>query len=247
MDIKQYLDATFLKTAAQSELEESAHTEIVLNFIIDTINEKHKCVMIRPEFVSIAKAQVLKHKSHVLVGTVISFPEGDNTTEQKLQEAQTAIDNGADELDFVIDYISFKNGKIDYIKEQVFNCTKLAIDNFKTAKWIIETAALTPAEIVKLSTLIKNVIMKNFDEKFYDKIFVKSSTGFYKTETGIPNGATKDAIIIMLENASPLPVKASGGVRNTEEAIEMIRLGVKRIGTSSANAIANGWESQSDY
>jgi deoxyribose-phosphate aldolase len=69
---------------------------------------------------------------------------------------------------------------------------------------------------------------------------VKSSTGFYKTENNQPNGATVPSIILMLENTSPLPVKAAGGVRTYDEAVEMIRLGVKRIGTSAAKTIANG-------
>jgi deoxyribose-phosphate aldolase len=82
--------------------------------------------------------------------------------------------------------------------------------------------------------------MANFKEDCYSNVFVKSSTGFYATENNKPNGATKHTIIIMLENASPLPVKAAGGVRTYEEAEEMIRLGVKRIGTSAAKTIANG-------
>ena len=76
---------------------------------------------------------------------------------------------------------------------------------------------------------------------------MKSSTGFYKTKNDLPNGATVPSIKIMLENASPLPVKAAGGVRTYDEAIQMIELGVKRIGTSGAKAIANGEESSSQY
>ncbi|MNR41169.1 Deoxyribose-phosphate aldolase [compost metagenome] len=63
----------------------------------------------------------------------------------------------------------------------------------------------------------------------------------------MPNGANVPVIIIMLENASPLPVKAAGGVRSYEDAIEMIRLGVKRIGTSAAKAIANGENTPNQY
>jgi deoxyribose-phosphate aldolase len=69
---------------------------------------------------------------------------------------------------------------------------------------------------------------------------VKSSTGFYTTGDGIPNGATFSGIKLMLENSYPLPVKASGGVRTLQEAQQMIALGVKRIGTSSAKAIVTG-------
>ena len=78
-------------------------------------------------------------------------------------------------------------------------------------------------------------------------VFVKSSTGFYVTENGLPNGATKESIIMMLENAYPLSVKAAGGVRTFEEAVAMIRLGVKRIGTSAAKSIANGHDATCDY
>ena len=97
------------------------------------------------------------------------------------------------------------------------------------------------------SALIKNLVITNFKEENYASVFVKSSTGFYKTENNLPNGATVPTIALMLENASPLPVKAAGGVRTYEEAVEMIRLGVKRIGTSGAKAIANGQKAEGGY
>ena len=77
--------------------------------------------------------------------------------------------------------------------------------------------------------------------------FVKSSTGFYVTLNNEPNGATVDTIKIMLENASPLPVKAAGGVRSYADAVEMIQLGVQRIGTSGAKAIIDGITTQNEY
>lgn len=95
--------------------------------------------------------------------------------------------------------------------------------------------------------MIKNIVISNFKEDDYASVFVKSSTGFYETQNGEPNGATIPAIIMMLENASPLPVKAAGGVKSYQKAIEMIRLGVKRIGTSSAKAIANGENTTNQY
>jgi deoxyribose-phosphate aldolase len=121
------------------------------------------------------------------------------------------------------------------------------LDNDKVVKWIIEVAALTDEQIIQLSTLVKNIVVANFKEEKFSSVFVKSSTGFYKTENNLPNGATISAIELMLENASPLPVKAAGGVRTYEEAVEMIQLGVKRIGTSGAKAIANGQSAQGEY
>ena len=91
------------------------------------------------------------------------------------------------------------------------------------------------------------MVVSNFKDEMYQQVFVKSSTGFYVTENNLPNGATVPAIIMMLENASPLSVKAAGGVRTYEEAVQMIKLGVKRIGTSSALAIVSGEESDSNY
>ena len=172
---------------------------------------------------------------------------GNGTLEDKLAEAKQAIENGVDDLDYVVDYEAFKRGEIDIVKEQVLQGTKLGLAHNKIVKWIIEVAALDNHQIVQLSALIKNVVIANFSEKEYDKVFVKSSTGFYKTPEGVPNGATVPTIKLMLENSCPLPVKAAGGVRTYDEAVEMVQLGVKRIGTSAAKAIANGEISNSDY
>lgn len=247
MNIKQYLDSTYLKTPEQANLSEEANTAVAETFIKEAIAEHFKLIMIRPEMVALARKSVDKAASAVLVGTVIDFPQGNSAIEDKLLEAQQAIDNGADELDFVIDYTAFKNGDSQKPKQEVLACTKLGLDNHKAVKWIIETAALNPMQIVQLSALIKNVVIANFDEKQYDKIFVKSSTGFYKTPNGEPNGATEESVRLMMENAYPLPVKASGGVRSLEEATQMLKLGVRRIGTSSAKTIADGGLSTNTY
>lgn len=247
MNIKQYLDSTYLKTAEQAELSSKRNKEVVIDVIQEAIDNNFKLVMIRPEYVKLAKEMIFKANSKVTVGTVIDFPKGDNSLEFKLAEAKKAILDNVDDLDFVIDYEAFKRGEVDLVKEQVLSCTKLGLENHKIVKWIIEIAALDDAQIIKLSALIKNIVVANFKENEYEHVFVKSSTGFYPTADGKPNGATYEAVKIMLENACPLPVKAAGGVRTYEEAVEMIKLGVKRIGTSSAKAIANGEVSQSDY
>lgn len=247
MDIKQYLDSTYLKTPEQAGISEAENETIVKGFVQEAIDEGFKLIMIRPDKVKLAKKMIVDAGSKVLVGTVIGFPEGNYSLEHKLQEAQKAVDDGADELDFVCDYEAFKKGEIDLVKEEVLKGTQLGLSNHKIVKWIIEIAALNSQQIMHLSCLVKNVVISNFSEDNYASVFVKSSTGFYKTENNLPNGATVPAIIMMLENASPLPVKAAGGVRTYEEAKEMIRLGVKRIGTSSAKAIANGEATNSDY
>lgn len=247
MNVKQYLDSTYLKTAEQAGITIKKNKEVVIDAIQEAIDNNFKLIMIRPEFVKLAKKMIVEANSKVNIGTVIDFPNGDSSLEFKLAEARKAIEDAADDLDFVVDYEAFKNGEINWVKEQVLACTKLGLENHKIVKWIIEVAALDDTQIIQLSVLIKNVVVAHFKENEYEHVFVKSSTGFYQTKDGKPNGATIETIKIMLENACPLPVKAAGGVRTFDEAIEMIKLGVKRIGTSSAKAIVNGEVSQSDY
>ena len=229
MNVKQYLDSTYLKTASQAGLSEAENTVVVKNAIVEAIQEGFKLIMIRPEYVALAKKMIVEANSVLLVGTVIDFPEGKSSLEDKIKEANEAIANGADDLDFVCNYEAFKNGDLDLIKKEILIGTQIGLANDKTVKWIIEVAALTDKEIIQLSSLIKHVVVSNFKEDDFESVFVKSSTGFYKTDDGVPNGATVPSIIMMLENASPLSVKAAGGVRSFEEAAEMIRLGVKRI------------------
>lgn len=247
MDIRQYLDSTYLKTAMQAGLSEQENTAAVEAAIDEAIEEDFKLIMIRPEMVKTACNRVAAAGSKVLVGTVIDFPDGRGSTENKLAGAMQAIEDGADELDFVIDYGSFKAGNVNLVRQQVLECTRLGLEHSKTVKWIIEVAALNGHEVVQLCALVKNVILSHFDEQDYSRVFVKSSTGFYKTEDGRPNGATLPAIKLMIENSFPLPVKAAGGVRNYDEALQMIALGVKRIGTSSAKAIVQGESSGGIY
>lgn len=247
MNIKQYLDSTYLKTPSQAGLSVEENTQVVKEFIQEAIDENFKLIMIRPDMVAMAHKMINQANSKVTIGTVIGFHEGTYSLEEKLAEANQAIIDGADDLDFVCNYDAFKRGEIDLVKNEVLEGTKLGLAHNKIVKWIIEVAALNSNQIIQISALIKNVVMANFKEDCYSLVFVKSSTGFYKTENGLPNGATVPTIIMMLENSSPLPVKAAGGVRTYDEAVEMIRLGVKRIGTSSAKAIANGQTATGGY
>lgn len=247
MNIRNYLDSTYLKTALQAGISEIENKKIALACTQEAINEKFKLVMIRPEYVQAAKEIIVAQNSDVLVGTVIGFHEGTATVHEKLNEAKKAIDDGVDELDYVVNFEAFKKGDTNTVKDEILQGTKLGLQHHKTVKWIIETAALDTHQIIQLSTLIKNVIISHFKESDYEKVFVKSSTGFYKTPEGMSNGATIEGITAMLENAFPLPVKASGGVRNLEDTMIMIQLGVKRIGTSNAKTIVDGLTSTEGY
>ncbi len=247
MNIKKYLDSTYLKTPEQSGLTEAETTEKVKEIIKEAIDNGFYLVMIRPNFVKMARQMIDKVGAQVKVGTVIGFPEGTLNYKLKLAEAQQAINDGADELDYVVNYEAFKKGEKDYVKKEVFEGTLLGIKNGKVVKWIIEVAALSPEQIAELTRLIRDVVVQTIGLDKAKRVFVKSSTGFYKTKDGKPNGATPESIKIMLDHAAPLPVKAAGGVRNYDEAVKMVEMGVQRIGTSSAKAIAEGGEAKGGY
>ena len=237
MRLEQYLDSTYLKTAEQAAISEEETEVIIIKLVEEAIAFNFKLVMIRANYISLAKALIIKKKSKVLVGTVIGFHEGTYSLKEKLIEAQKAIDLGVDDLDFVINYKAFQKGKISLVKEEVLKGTALGLQNNKTVKWIIEVAALNKEEIASISKLIKKITIDNFGLEKAKNVFVKSSTGFYKTDGRKSNGATFEAIKIMSENAKPLKIKAAGGVKTKNDALKMITLGVERIGTSSAKEI----------
>ncbi len=185
--------------------------------------------------------------ANVKVGTVIDFPGGTRPWKLKIAEAQKAINDGADELDFVVNYRAFMQGETDLVKKEIFEGSLLGLRNGKVVKWIIEAAALTDEQIAALTSLIRDTVLQTLGPDAADKVFVKSSTGFYPTKNGKPNGATPHNIAIMLEHASPLPVKAAGGIRNFTDALRYIEMGVKRLGTSSAKKIIKGENASGNY
>lgn len=240
MKLEQYLDSTYLKTAEQAAISLDQTKHIVISLIEEAINNKFKLVMIRPEFVSLAYRLIQDSSSNVLIGTVIGFHEGTKSIDDKLNEAVEAIKNNVDELDFVVNYNAFINGQVNLVKSEIYRGTKLALENNKIIKWIIEIAALNTKEIIGLTEIIRDVVLENFGKEKAKYVFVKSSTGFFKTNKGKPNGATLKAMKLIIEYAKPLQIKAAGGVKNYHDAVEMLELGVTRIGTSSAKAIMEG-------
>jgi len=237
MELAQYLDTTYLKKPSQANISEEETRANVIKLVEDAIEFNFKLVMIRANYISLAKEMINKANSTVQVGTVIGFHEGTYSLAEKLNEAQNAIDLGVGDLDFVINYKAFKKGNTNLVVEEIIKGTAIGLKNNKIVKWIIEVAALSNEQIASISSLIKNLVIENFGIDNAKNVFVKSSTGFYKTENGKPNGATFEAIKIMSDNARPLKVKAAGGVKTKNDVLKMITLGVERIGTSSAKEI----------
>ena len=233
VNIADYLDSTYLKTADEAGISEQETKEIVINSIQEAIQSKFACIMIRPEFVAMAKEMIESNKSKLKVGTVIDFPFGNNSTETKVEEAKSAIKNGAYDIDYVCDYNAFKRGDFEKFNHDIVEGSKIALQSKRIVKWIIETGALSTDEIREIARRISEIIQVNFPQNS-SKIFIKTSTGYYGGY-----GATAKDIKIIKSVAGNLQIKASGGVSNLKDCLDMIKAGATRIGTSKALLIYN--------
>ena len=233
VNIAGYLDSTYLKTSAEAGVSEIKTKEIVINAIKEAIDAKFACIMIRSEFIAIAKELIEKSKSKLKIGTVVDFPFGNSTTEQKIIEAKSAIESGAYDIDYVCDYNAFKRGAFAKFDSDILEGTKIVLGNKKIVKWIIETGALSVDEIRNIAKRISTLVQSNFP-KNANKVFIKTSTGYY----GGYGATVKDVKIIKLV-AGNLQLKASGGMSNLKDCLEMIKSGATRIGTSKAVSIYN--------
>lgn len=219
MKINKMIDHTYLKAFGTNEE-------------IDTLLKEakefdFKSVCVNPFWVK--KAYEALKGTDVLVCTVIGFPLGANTKETKVYETLNAIENGADEIDMVLNVGMVKEGNYEYIYEEVKALKEACKD--LTLKVILETCYLTKEEI-RLSS--EACMRANAD-------FVKTSTGF---GTG---GALVEDVKIMKEVAKDKQVKASGGVRNITDVKNMVEAGATRIGTSSGVKLVQGLEADTDY
>ncbi|MGY8917432.1 MAG: deoxyribose-phosphate aldolase [Flavobacteriales bacterium] len=233
VNIADYLDSTYLKTADEAGISEQETKEIVLNSIQEAIQSKFACIMIRPEFVAMAKEMIESNKSKLKVGTVIDFPFGNNSTETKVEEAKSAIKNGAYDIDYVCDYNAFKRGDFEKFNHDIVEGSKIALQRKRIVKWIIETGALSTDEIREIARQISEIIQVNFPQNS-SKVFIKTSTGYYGGY-----GATAKDIKTIKSVSGNLQIKASGGVSSLKDCLHMIKAGATRIGTSKALFIYN--------
>ena len=177
-------------------------------------------VCVKPCHVPLA-ARVLQG-SDVRVSTVIGFPHGSNCTEIKVAEAHRAICDGAVELDMVLNIGELRSGNTDYVRADIKGVVDAAHPQGALVKVILENAYLTDEQKITACHLV--------EEAGGD--FVKTSTGF------APGGATLDDVRLMRQNVGPrIQVKAAGGVRSLEAALEMIDAGVTRMGATVTAAI----------
>lgn len=185
-------------------------------------------VCVNPAWVKLCAEQLAE--TPVKVCTVIGFPLGASTSATKAFETVDAIENGAEEIDMVLNIGALKAGQFDVVRDDIRAVVEAA--NGTLVKVILETCLLTDEEKVKGCQLS---VQAGAD-------FVKTSTGF---STG---GATVEDIALMRKTVGPhIGVKASGGVRSLEDMIKMIEAGATRIGASSGVAIMKGINSDSSY
>lgn len=188
---------------------------------MEAINHKFGAVCVNPYYVRYCKE--LLRDSDVKVATVIGFPLGANTKEIKAMEAKDAIINGADEIDMVINIGALKAGDYSTVKEDI-EVVVNAHDEKALVKVIIETCLLTDEE--------KRIACQLSMDAGAD--YVKTSTGFSTA------GAKVDDVKLMKSVVGDrLGIKASGGIRDLETALEMIEAGATRLGTSSGIKIVN--------
>ncbi|MCR4417298.1 MAG: deoxyribose-phosphate aldolase [Ignavibacteria bacterium] len=174
-------------------------------------------VCVNPGFVKFCYEQL--KNTDVKVCTVIGFPLGATTTETKRFEAHQAIENGAEELDMVINIGMLKSGKYDYVFNDIQQVVLEAKPKRVLVKVIIETCLLTDEEKIKACLIAKDA----------GADFVKTSTGFSK------GGATAgDVALMKYVVGGSVGVKASGGIRSREDAELMIASGADRIGASAS-------------
>lgn len=186
-------------------------------------------VCVNPGWVAYAAEQL--QGTGVDICTVIGFPLGASTSETKAFETKDAIAKGATEVDMVINISALKDGKDDYVEQDIRAVVEAAAGK-ALVKVIIETCLLTDDEKVRAC---QAAVQAGAD-------FVKTSTGF---STG---GATPEDIALMRRTVGPdVGVKASGGVRSLEDMQKMIEAGATRIGASSGVKIMQGGQSTSSY
>jgi len=206
-DLARLIDHTLLKS--ETKIED------IKKLCEEALKYQFYSVCINPCYVKTAK-EFLKN-SDIKICTVISFPLGASTIKTKIYEATEAIENGADEIDMVMNIGMFKSNRYEYIYEEISSIKK-AIE-YRILKVIIETSILSEEEKIKASEIIK-----------------KSGANFVKTSTGFSQGGVtkEDVLLIRKSVGDNFGIKASGGIKTYQQAVELIKAGATRIGSSSS-------------
>ena len=219
MDIK-----TILSKVDHTLLKQTATWEEIETLIDEAVENGVASVCIPASYVKRAKEYA---GDKLVVCTVIGFPNGYSTTATKVFETKEAIDNGATEIDMVININELKNKNYDFVLNEIKEIKEACGDNI--LKVIIETALLTEEEKIKMCKIVSD---SGAD-------YIKTSTGFSTA------GATFEDIKLFADHvADHVKIKAAGGINSIEDAKKFIELGADRLGTSRLIKLANNEEAE---
>ena len=213
MKLNQYIDHTLLKP--------DASPRAVIKLCQEAINYEFYAVCVSGCYANLAAEQI--RQSKVKLAVTIGFPLGSSTSEAKVQEARIAVEQGADEIDMVLNIGFLKAGLTEEVEEEIRSIK--SVIGGKILKVILETCYLSNSEITTACRIAEKA----------GADFVKTSTGFGTA------GATLEHIKLMKQSIGDhMKIKASGGIRDKETAVEYINAGADRIGTSSGIQIVSG-------
>lgn len=215
MKLSKYIDHTLLKPES---------TEEQVNQIIKEAKDNDfASVMINPYWVKHTHEQLKDTDVHT--ATVIGFPLGANTTDIKVAEAKKAMEDGADELDMVLNIGELKGNNLDAVESDIVAVVEAGHAQNKIVKVIIETSLLNDNEKVIATKLV-----------------MKAGADFVKTSTGFSTAGAKVEDVKLLKKTvgDAIGVKASGGIHSKAEAMSMIAAGATRLGTSASIKIIEG-------
>jgi deoxyribose-phosphate aldolase len=210
IDIASYVDQAVLKTeATRKEIEKLCD---------DAIEYQFKAVFVNPAYTKLCSS--LLRGTRVLVGTVSGFPLGATTVDVKKYEAENGENNGADEIDMVVNVGAIKSGDFSIVEREVAGVRE-ALSKNTTLKVILECTMLNKEEKIRAARIVADC-----------------GANFVKTSTGMFGQATLEDVELLFETVgNKIGVKASGGIRTLAQALAMIEAGASRIGTSSGVAI----------
>lgn len=219
--------AEIAKTIDHSLLRPELDLDTVATGVSLAVRYEVASATVRPADVALAAELVAG--TGVLVSTVVGFPHGSSTTATKAFEAERALDDGAHELDMVVNIGRLRSGRGDEVRDEIRTLVEPAAGRGAIVKVILENAYLTDEEKVLGCRLAEEAGAQ----------FVKTSTGF------APSGATLEDLALMRATLSPhVQVKAAGGVRTLDALLDVLSLGVTRVGATATETILEDFKAR---
>ncbi|QLY25423.1 deoxyribose-phosphate aldolase [Bdellovibrio sp. KM01] len=220
MQLNKYIDHTLLKPEAQSaQIEKLCKEAREHGFFSVCVNTSY-----------VKQCTELLRGSDVKVCCVVGFPLGAMDSVSKAFETRTAIANGAGEIDMVVHIGALKDRRLDYVRDDI-------------------KAVVQAAPGIKVKVIIETSLINDEEKVLACKAAMEAGAAFVKTSTGFAGGGAtvEDVKLMKSVVGDKLEVKASGGVKNAEQAVALIQAGATRLGTSSGVALVQGQQSQGGY